>query len=75
MDVVCYLNLLTERVLVPTDIERARRILQEYDAAVKEGKGAYGMAGDANSKPTMIDAPMILQAQRMLEKAKSFHLA
>jgi len=57
------------------DIARAQDILQQYEQAIKAGKGAYGLRGDGSSKSTMIDAPMILQAQRMLQKAKRFGLA
>lgn len=50
------------------DIERAKTILEQYDVAVKEGKGAYGLQGE------MMDAPMILQAQRIMEMAKRYHI-
>lgn len=51
------------------EIERAQRILEQYEIAVQGGKGAYGMNGE------MMDAPMILQAQRTLAKAKLYGLA
>lgn len=51
------------------DIEQAQNILKQYEIAVKEGKGAYGLDGQ------MMDAPMILQAQRVLAKAKLYNLA
>ena len=57
-----------------TDIERAKRILEQYENAVKGGKGAYGLAGQDGAKAEMVDAPMILQAERLLEKAKHFGL-
>lgn len=57
-----------------SQIERAKRVLEQYEQAVKGGKGAYGMAGLDGSKAEMIDAPMILQAERMLAKAKQFGL-
>lgn len=50
------------------DIDRAKTILEQYDVAVKEGKGAYGLQGE------MMDAPMILQAQRIMEMAKRYHI-
>ena len=50
------------------DIAKARSILERYEVSVKEGKGAYGLNGE------MMDAPMILQAQRVLAKAKLFNL-
>jgi len=50
------------------DIAKARSILDQYEVSVKEGKGAYGLNGE------MMDAPMILQAQRVLAKAKLFNL-
>lgn len=56
------------RLPASTDIERAKNILEQYDAAVKEGKGAYGLRGE------MMDAPMILQAQRVLDTAKRYQL-
>ena len=50
------------------DIERAKTILDQYDLAMKEGKGAYGLQGE------MMDAPMVLQAQRIMEIAKRYHI-
>jgi len=56
------------------DIERAKKVLEQYELVVKEGKGAYGLGGDPTTKSTMIDAPMILQAKRMLAKARAYNL-
>lgn len=56
------------------DIERAQRVMQQYELAVKSGKGAYGLAGANGGNTEMIDAPMILQAERMLAKARQFGL-
>ncbi|KDE03118.1 hypothetical protein MVLG_06379 [Microbotryum lychnidis-dioicae p1A1 Lamole] len=52
------------------DIERATRILEQYNVASLGGAGAYGLIGeDGNS--AMIDAPMLLQAERILAQAKA----
>lgn len=56
------------------DIERAQRVMQQYELAVKSGKGAYGLSDASGGNTEMIDAPMILQAERMLEKARRFGL-
>lgn len=56
-------------------IEKAQRVLAQYDAATKDGKGAYGLAAHKDAKAEMIDAPMILQAQRVISKAKQYGLA
>ncbi|GAA5941014.1 hypothetical protein JCM3775_001124 [Rhodotorula graminis] len=46
------------------EIERAQAILAQYDAARATGAGAYGLDGD------MMDAPMVLQAESVLEQAR-----
>ena len=55
-------------------IEKAQRVLAQYKAATEAGKGAYGLAADKDGKAEMIDAPMILQAQRVLAKAAQYGL-
>ena len=55
--------------LLLVEIDKAKQILQQYEEAVKGGKGAYGLNGE------MMDAPMVLQAQRVLKTAKQFQLA
>ena len=62
---------IVQRTFSPSEeeIKRAQHILEQYKRAVSEGKGAYGLNGE------MMDAPMILQAERTLAKAKLYHLA
>lgn len=50
------------------EIERARRILSEYDQASRQGKGAYSFKELDTGKEVMIDAPMLLQARAILNK-------
>lgn len=59
-----------QRAFSPSDkdIDRAKTILEQYDLAVQEGKGAYGLQGE------MMDAPMVLQARRIMEIAKRYHI-
>jgi citrate lyase subunit beta-like protein len=56
-------------------IEKASKTLEQYEAATKEGKGAYGLQDADGGRAEMIDAPMILQAQRVMAKAKQYGLA
>ncbi|SCZ88844.1 BZ3501_MvSof-1269-A2-R1_Chr10-2g02688 [Microbotryum saponariae] len=62
-------GLLLKRFTCGTDIERATRILEQYNVASLGGAGAYGLVGeDGNS--AMIDAPMRREywlKQRLLE--------
>ncbi|KAK9900824.1 citrate lyase beta subunit [Cystobasidium minutum MCA 4210] len=55
-------------------IEKAQTVLAQYKAATEAGKGAYGLAADKHGRAEMIDAPMILQAQRLLAKAAQYGL-
>lgn len=55
-------------------IEKAQRVLAQYDEATKDGKGAYGLAAHKEGKAEMIDAPMILQAQKVIAKARQYGL-
>lgn len=55
-------------------IEKAQAILAQYRAATEGGKGAYGFAATKCGKAEMIDAPMILQAQKVLGKAAQYGL-
>ncbi|GAA5974510.1 hypothetical protein JCM11641_002065 [Rhodosporidiobolus odoratus] len=52
------------------EIERALRILEEYEAARAKGAGAYGLKED-DGGTVMIDAPMLLQAESILAQARS----
>ncbi|TNY23057.1 citrate lyase beta subunit [Rhodotorula diobovata] len=55
----------------PAEIERAQRILAQYDAAARDaGRGAYGLVGEDGSVE-MMDAPMLLQAKSVLEQARA----
>lgn len=56
-------------------IEKAKKVLHQYEEATQAGKGAYGLAGIDGRKAEMIDAPMILQAQRVIRKAQQYGLA
>ncbi|GJN92763.1 hypothetical protein Rhopal_005801-T1 [Rhodotorula paludigena] len=56
------------------EIERAQAILSQYAAAQSSGAGAYGLEGKDGSVE-MIDAPMLLQAESILEQAKAAGLA
>lgn len=56
-------------------IDKAKKVLELYEAATKDGKGAYGLAASQDMKAEMIDAPMILQAQRVIAKAAHYGLA
>ena len=60
--------------MLDPEISRAIKVLEQYEQAVKAGKGAYGLEGD-EGRTEMIDAPMILQAKQTLKKAKQFGLA
>ncbi|AXA49857.1 citrate lyase subunit beta-like protein [Malassezia restricta] len=49
------------------DVDMARAVLDAYRQGAREGRGAVGLAH--HGKEIMIDAPMLLQAQRTLERA------
>ncbi|GAA5869948.1 hypothetical protein JCM8547_008111 [Rhodosporidiobolus lusitaniae] len=61
-----------QRAFSPTEeeIDCARRILAEYEAAKSSGAGAYGLKGKGG-EVLMMDAPMLLQAESLLEQARS----
>ncbi|MEW6093147.1 MAG: CoA ester lyase [Chloroflexota bacterium] len=46
-------------------IEKARRLVEAFEAHQKEGKGAFGLDGQ------MIDMPLVRAAQNVLERAKA----
>jgi len=48
----------------PAEIERARRLLAAFDAALAEGKGAVAFEGQ------MIDLPVVERARRLLARAR-----
>ncbi|MFC7186537.1 HpcH/HpaI aldolase/citrate lyase family protein [Halorubrum yunnanense] len=47
----------------PDEIERASRILDARDEAEREGRGVFSVDGE------MIDAPLVAQAERVVERA------
>ena len=47
----------------PPDVERARRMVATFDAALAEGRGAVMFDGD------MIDIPIVERAKRLIERA------
>lgn len=55
-----------QRAFSPTDkeVEQARRVLEAYQQARSEGKGAFALDGK------MVDAPMIRAAERVLARAQ-----
>ncbi len=48
----------------PAEVERARRLLAAFDAALAEGKGAVAFEGQ------MIDLPVVERARRLLARAR-----
>ncbi|MBR0679164.1 CoA ester lyase [Roseomonas eburnea] len=48
----------------PAEVERARRLIAAFDAALAEGKGAVAFEGQ------MIDLPVVERARRLLARAK-----
>jgi citrate lyase beta subunit len=46
------------------EMERARRIMEEYEQRMEDGKGALGMRG------SLVDMPVYRQARQLLEKAQ-----
>ncbi|GAA6004111.1 hypothetical protein JCM10207_002431 [Rhodosporidiobolus poonsookiae] len=62
-----------QRAFSPSEaeIDRARRILAEYEAARASGAGAYGLEDKAGGGTVMIDAPMLLQAEAILAQART----
>ncbi|GAA5953612.1 hypothetical protein JCM21900_003361 [Sporobolomyces salmonicolor] len=54
----------------PAAIERALAILSQYEAARSSGAGAYGLE-NADGSLSMIDAPMLLQAEGTLAQARA----
>jgi citrate lyase subunit beta/citryl-CoA lyase/malyl-CoA/(S)-citramalyl-CoA lyase len=52
----------------PEDIDRARRILDAYDAAMAEGRGAVSVDG------RMVDQATVRLAQRLWERARHLNL-
>ncbi|GAA6015472.1 hypothetical protein JCM11491_004363 [Sporobolomyces phaffii] len=52
------------------EIERALKILSNYDSLSTAGAGAYGLANQDGST-SMIDAPMLLQAQGIIAQARA----
>ncbi|POY70430.1 hypothetical protein BMF94_6577 [Rhodotorula taiwanensis] len=66
-----------QEAFAPSSVEiaRARAILEQYDLGARDsGAGAYGLTGQ-DGTVEMIDAPMLLQAQGILEAAKAAGLA
>lgn len=49
------------------DISMAKAIVHAYEKGVRENKGAVGLSHEGQD--VMIDAPMLLQAKRTLERA------
>ena len=49
-----------------TELDRARRLLAAFDAAVADGAGAAAFEG------SMIDLPVVIRARRLLERAASW---
>ena len=47
-------------------LDRARRLLAAFDAAVADGAGAVAFEG------SMIDLPVVVRARRLLERAESW---
>lgn len=48
------------------ELDRARRLIAAFDAAVAEGAGAVAFEG------SMIDLPVVIRARRLLERAESW---
>jgi len=48
----------------PAEVERARRLLAAFDAALAEGKGAVAFEGQ------MIDLPVVERARRLLGRMR-----
>jgi len=48
----------------PAEVERARRLIAAFDAAIAEGKGAVAFEGQ------MIDLPVVERARRLLGRAR-----
>jgi citrate lyase beta subunit len=55
------------------EIERAVKILEQNELASQAGKGAFTLQ-EADASSTMIDAPMLLQAQAIISKAQQARL-
>ena len=57
----------TQEAFTPSDsaIEYAKRIVESFEASQKEGKGAYALDGK------MIDMPLLKNAQKVLDRAKT----
>ncbi|GAA5906422.1 HpcH/HpaI aldolase/citrate lyase family protein [Sporobolomyces salmoneus] len=53
-----------------SEIERALTILSHYESLSSSGAGAYGLA-NTDGSISMIDAPMLLQAQGILVQARA----
>ncbi|KAM0790081.1 hypothetical protein ACM66B_005409 [Microbotryomycetes sp. NB124-2] len=61
-----------QRAFTPSEkeIERAAQMLSQYDVASGKGSGAYGLQAEDGST-SMIDAPMLLQAEKILSVARA----
>ncbi|MBK9924071.1 MAG: CoA ester lyase [Anaerolineales bacterium] len=57
----------TQEAFTPSDeaVAYARRIVESFEASQKEGKGAYALDGK------MIDMPLLKNAQKVLDRARS----
>jgi citrate lyase beta subunit len=57
----------TQEAFTPSDqaIEYARRVVESFESSQKEGKGAYALDGK------MIDMPLLKNAQKVLDRARS----
>jgi citrate lyase subunit beta/citryl-CoA lyase len=47
----------------PEEVERAKRLVAAFDAALAEGKGAVAFEGD------MIDKPIVERAKKLIARA------
>jgi citrate lyase beta subunit len=56
-----------QRAFTPGEeaIAHARRIVEAYEASLKEGKGAFALDG------RMIDMPLVKNARKVLERARA----
>jgi len=56
-----------QKAFTPDDeaVAHARRIVEAYEASLKEGRGAFALDGK------MIDMPLVKNAQKVLERAKA----
>src|SRR5215813_9112404 len=48
------------------ELDRARRLIATFDAAAAKGEGAVAFEG------SMVDIPVVIRAQRLLERAASW---